>query len=83
MTHDPMCPHPKCDYGSFNDNACHGFFECPHRCQCDLIAAVRAEMVQRVEVLGYYHDPILPKEHGYNEGREDAIEVLTKAVIGS
>ena len=47
MTHDPLCPHPKCDYGSFNDNACHGFFECPHRCQCDLIAKVRSDTLDK------------------------------------
>ena len=61
MTHDPVCPQPKCDYGSFNDDACHGFSECPHRCQCDLIAKVRADEKSRLirSVIVYDYSGIL------------------------
>lgn len=43
MTHDPLCPATKCDWGSLNsvcigyENEC-GFVE--HDCQCKLIAKV-------------------------------------------
>ena len=43
MTHDPLCPEPKCDYGSLNEGACYGYGDCTHWCQCDLITKVRAD----------------------------------------
>lgn len=55
MTHDPLCPLPLCDYGSDAEGACYGYGDCHHRCQCNLIAKVRADEQrqagQRVESL--------------------------------
>lgn len=61
MTHDPFCPEPKCDYGSDNDDACYGYEDCWHRCQCALITKVREderkqESVRRMAKFGYWHD---------------------------
>jgi hypothetical protein len=73
MTHDPLCR-------AYKNEAwwiAHNF------CDCTIIAKVRADMVQRVVDLGYYIDSNDPFEQGYTIGREMAIEVLSKAVVGS
>jgi hypothetical protein len=78
MTHDPLCKEFEC-------NLCtKGMaWACDIDCQCELIAQVRADMLQRVVDLSYYIDSSDPFEQGYTIGREIAIEVLSKAVVGS
>jgi hypothetical protein len=80
--HDPMClwMDSQCDdMCKYNHSGyCEHFF-----CQCDLIAKVREDMLQRVVDLSYYIDSSDPFEQGYTIGREIAIEVLSKAVVAS
>jgi hypothetical protein len=87
MTHDPLCPvvTTECIY---DDHVLVGRYggvcdRCDISCDCHLIAQVRADMLQRVVDLGYYIDSNDPFEQGYTIGREMAIEVLSKAVVGS
>lgn len=80
MTHDPLCPKMPNDSSERICTECYEHdCEC---CECELIAAVRVDMVERVANLSFYHNPTDPVEQGYNAGREIAIEVLTKAVVG-
>lgn len=46
MTHDPLCPWPKCDYGQ-PDAECTGYDDCTHLCLCGLIAQSRADERER------------------------------------
>ena len=82
MTHDPLCSAPRCHDSVASCDECDPSHE-PCRCQCELIAQVRFDMVQRVVNLSFYHNPSDPVEQGYNAGREIAIEVLSNAVVGS
>lgn len=88
MTHDPLCPvRPEVSAGIPTDGdvavVMYETVAVDTRCECDLIAQVRADMRQRVEVLGYYIDTTDPQEQGYNAGRAMALDVLSTQVIGS
>lgn len=43
MTHDPMCPQRECDACAWEGKGC-----CRGNCQCDLIAKVRADTLNKV-----------------------------------